>query len=390
MDYVYSPCMKKITLLGSTGSIGRQTLEVVEHFPDQLSVFALSAHSNADLFLQQIAKFKPEFAVLTDRKAYDSVKSKVPATTKLLFGNDGFKEIVSHPEVDLVVDALVGASGLLPCLQAIEAGKNIALANKEVLVMAGKLVTQKCRERNVRIIPIDSEHSGMLQCLSAGKMEEVEKIIITASGGPFLNTPIEELSRVTIQQALHHPTWNMGKKITVDSAILMNKALEIIEARWLFGLPPEKIKVVIHPQSIVHSIVEFKDGSMIAQMAPPDMRLPIEYALFYPERQKRVINNFNLTSVDKLTFLEPDLNKFKAVTFAYQVLRQGGTAPAVLNAANEVAVNLFLQEEISFIKITELVEKVLSAQTVQPNPDLDDIIEKDEWARQRAVEVASK
>jgi 1-deoxy-D-xylulose-5-phosphate reductoisomerase len=380
--------MKKITLLGSTGSIGKQTLELIEHFPEELSVFAVSAHSNIQLFSEQVAKFKPRFAVLTDQKSYEQLKGKIPQFTQLLSGADGLKQIVSAPEIDLVVDALVGASGLLPCLQAIQAGKDIALANKEVLVMAGQLVTKKCQEKNVRLLPIDSEHSGMLQCLSAGKISEVEKLIITASGGPFLNTSLEELKNVTVQQALNHPTWRMGKKITIDSASLMNKALEIIEAHWLFGIEPERIKVLIHPQSIVHSLVEFRDGSVIAQLAPPDMRLPIEYALFYPKRMPKVINNFDLYSVDKLTFQEVDLNKFKTVTFAYQVLKQGGTAPAVLNAANEVAVNLFLQEKLSFIRITEVIEEVLSRQKVEPNPNLDDILEKDRWAREKTLEIA--
>jgi len=382
------PLMKKITLLGSTGSIGKQTLEVIERFPEELSVFALSAHSNVELLSQQIAKFKPRFAVLTDQKFYEALKGKVSQPTQLLFGNEGLQQIVSQPEVNLVVDALVGAAGLLPCLDAIAAGKDIALANKEVLVMAGQLVTKECREKNVRLIPIDSEHSGMLQCLSAGKISEVEKLIITASGGPFLNTPVEELKKVTTQQALNHPTWRMGKKITIDSATLMNKALEIIEAHWLFGIEPEKIKVLIHPQSIVHSLVEFQDGSIIAQLAPPDMRLPIEYALFYPKRMPKVINYLDLSSVDKLTFQEVDLNKFKAVTFAYQVLKQGGTAPAVLNAANEMAVNLFLQEKLSFIRITELIEEVLSRQRVEPNPNLEVILEKDRWAREKTLEIA--
>ncbi len=380
--------MKHIALLGSTGSIGRQTLEVIERFPGELTVFALSAHSNVELFSQQVVRFKPKYAVLTDRKSYEALKGKILQPTQLLFGAEGLKQLVSLPEVDLVVDSLVGAAGLLPCLQAIEAGKDIALANKEVLVMAGEIVTKKCKEENVRLIPIDSEHSGMLQCLSAGKINEVEKLIITASGGPFLNTSVEQLKNATVSQALNHPTWRMGKKITIDSATLMNKALEIIEAHWLFGIQPEKIKVLIHPQSIVHSLVEFTDGSIIAQLAPPDMRLPIEYALFYPERREKVINNFSLSSVDKLTFQEVDLERFKAVNFAYQVLKQGGTSPAVLNAANEVAVNLFLQEKILFIKIAELIEQVLSRQRVEQNPDLDDILEKDRWARETTEKLA--
>jgi 1-deoxy-D-xylulose-5-phosphate reductoisomerase len=380
--------MKKITLLGSTGSIGTQALEVVERFADELSVFALSAHSNPEVLSRQVAKFKPKFAVLTEPAAYDRLKGQIPEPTRLLSGNPGLRQIVSDPEVDLVVDALVGASGLLPCLQAIEAGKDIALANKEVLVMAGELVIQQAAEKGVRIIPIDSEHSGMLQCLAAGKMEEVENLIITASGGPFLNTPQEEMGKVTVQQALQHPTWSMGKKITIDSATLMNKALEIIEAHWLFGVEPKKIKVLIHPQSIVHSLVEYRDGSIIAQLAPPDMRLSIEYALFYPRRRPRVINQFDLTAVDRLTFAKPDFDKFKAPLFAYQVLEQRGTAPAVLNAANEVAVNLFLQEEIPYLRITEIIEKVLAAQRVEQNPGLDDILEKDCWAREKALQTA--
>ncbi|MCI0532339.1 MAG: 1-deoxy-D-xylulose-5-phosphate reductoisomerase [candidate division Zixibacteria bacterium] len=382
--------MKRISLLGSTGSIGRQTLDIVDKFNARLQVHSLAAHSNTSLLAQQIQKYRPKFAVVIDEKAYQSFRNEKIGSTELLSGNQGLEEIVSQPEVDLVVDAVVGAGGLLPCLKSIEHGKDIALANKEVLVMAGELVTRLAREKSVRIIPIDSEHSGMLQCLSAGKFEEVEKLIITGSGGPFLNTPWEEFGSITVEQALRHPTWRMGKKITIDSATLMNKALEIIEAYWLFGIPAEKIEVLIHPQSVIHSLVEYKDGSVIAQMAPPDMRLPIEYALFYPDRMPGVTVRLDLAQIGKLTFFEPDTEKFRSIRLAYKVLELGGTAPAALNAANEAAVNLFLQKQIPFVRITEIIEQVLDCQRVERSPSLDDILNRDAWARQKARELAQK
>lgn len=376
--------MKNLVILGSTGSIGKNTLEVIEHFPQEFRVMGLSAHSNIQLLEAQIQKHKPKFVTITDEKRYQALKGNV-SNSKLLFGIDGLNEMVSQAEVDMVINGLVGSVGLLPSLTAIENGKTLALANKEVLVMAGELVTHKAQERQVQILPIDSEHSGIFQCLFSGKREEVKNLFLTASGGPFLNRDKKDFDKIKVQEALAHPTWKMGKKITVDSATLMNKTLEIIEAHWLFNMAPEKIKVVIHPQSIVHSLVEFIDGSIIAQMGPTDMKLPIQYALFYPERKVASSNGFNLTSVQSLTFLPPDMEKFPALKLGYEALRLKGTAPAVLNAANEVAVNQFLEEKIFFSRICPIVEEVLSSHSVISAPGLDDILKADQWGREKTL-----
>lgn len=376
--------MKNLVILGSTGSIGKNTLEVIEHFPQEFMVVGLSAHSNIELLEAQIQKHKPQFVTITDEKSYRALKEKSP-NCKILFGIEGLQEMVSESEVDLVINGLVGSVGLLPSLAAIENGKTLALANKEVLVMAGELVTQKAQEKKAQILPIDSEHSGIFQCLFSGKKEEVKNLFLTASGGPFLNRDKKDFDKIKVSDALAHPTWKMGKKITVDSATLMNKTLEIIEAHWLFNMAPEKIKVVIHPQSIVHSLVEFIDGSIIAQMGPTDMKLPIQYALFYPERKVATSNGFNLTSVKNLTFQPPDTEKFPALKLGYQALKFKGTAPAVLNAANEVAVNCFLEEKISFKQISSIVEEVLSFHSVISAPGLDDILKADLWGREKTL-----
>lgn len=381
--------MKNLVILGSTGSIGKNTLEVIEHFSQEFSVMGLSAHSNMELLESQIQKHKPKFVTITDEKSYQALKGNV-SNSKLLFGIDGLNEMVSQAEVDMVINGLVGSVGLLPSLTAIANGKTLALANKEVLVMAGELVTQKAKEKNAQILPIDSEHSGIFQCLFSGKKEEVKNIFLTASGGPFLTWDKKDFDKIKVSDALAHPTWKMGKKITVDSATLMNKTLEIIEAHWLFNMAPEKIKVVIHPQSIVHSLVEFIDGSIIAQMGPTDMKLPIQYALFYPERKIASSNGFNLSSVKNLTFQEPDIEKFPAVKLGYQALKLKGTAPAVLNAANEVAVNCFLEERIPFSRICPIVEKVLSSHSVISAPGLDDILKADQWGREKTLTLIKK
>ncbi|EQB62830.1 MAG: 1-deoxy-D-xylulose 5-phosphate reductoisomerase [candidate division Zixibacteria bacterium RBG-1] len=376
--------MKNLVILGSTGSIGRNTLEVIEPFPQDFRVWGLSGHSNIELLEAQTLKFNPEFVTVTDEKSYQVLKGKVPGS-KLLFGIEGLKEMVSQADADMVINGLVGSVGLFPSLTAIENGKTLALANKEVLVMAGELVTQKAQEKKAQILPIDSEHSGIFQCLFSGKKEEVKNLFLTASGGPFLNRDKKDFDEIKVSDALAHPTWKMGKKITVDSATLMNKTLEIIEAHWLFNMAPEKIKVVIHPQSIVHSLVEFIDGSIIAQMGATDMKLPIQYALFYPERKVASSNGFNLSSVKTLTFQEPDTEKFPAVKLGYQALKLKGTAPAVLNAANEVAVNCFLEEKIPFSRICPIVEEVLSSHSVISAPSLDDILKADLWGREKTL-----
>jgi 1-deoxy-D-xylulose-5-phosphate reductoisomerase len=286
-----------------------------------------------------------------------------------------------------VINALVGSVGLLPSLEALESGKDLAIANKESLVMAGELLIGKAKEKGAEILPIDSEHSAIQQCLLSGKKEEVKKLILTASGGPFLRKSKDDLKKITVKQALSHPTWEMGKKITIDSATLMNKGLEVIEAHWLFGIPPDRIEVLIHPQSIVHSMVEFVDGSVIAQMSVPDMKLPIQYALFYPQRVFSNNTSLDLTKAGQLTFLEPDYEKFPCLGFAYQSLKMGGTAPAVLNAANEVAVETFLTGGIGFIDIQKIVQETLRGYQTKPNPSLDDIMNADNWTRQRAKEI---
>jgi len=377
--------MKNVVILGSTGSIGKNALEVLSNFTDRFSVFGLSAHTNINLLKDQIERFKPKMVVITDEKSFQSFPKNYE--TEILLGVDALKRLCSHPQVDLVINALVGSVGLLPSLEALDSGKNLATANKESLVMAGELLIRKAKEKGVEILPIDSEHSAIQQCLLSGKKGEVRNLILTASGGPFLSKSKTELKDITVKEALSHPTWEMGKKITVDSATLMNKGLEVIEAHWLFEIPPDQIKVLIHPQSIVHSMVEFVDGSIIAQMSVPDMKLPIQYALFYPQRAFSNNTSLDLTRIRHLTFLKPDFGKFPCLQLAYQALEMGGTAPAVLNSANEVAVNAFLSGRIKFTDIHGLVEKVLTQHQVKENPNMDDILNVDKWAKQTAEEL---
>jgi 1-deoxy-D-xylulose-5-phosphate reductoisomerase len=377
--------MKNVVVLGSTGSIGRNALEVLSHFPEQFSLWGISTNVNVNLLEEQIGIFKPRMAAVTDENSFQSFPRNFD--TEILSGPVGLKRLCTHPEVDLVINALVGSVGLIPSLDALEAGKTLATANKESLVMAGGLLIQKAKEKGTEIIPIDSEHSAIKQCLKSGGKNEVKRIILTASGGPFREKNERELSRITVEEALSHPTWEMGKKITVDSASLMNKGLEVIEAHWLFDVPPDRIKVVIHPQSIVHSMVEFVDGSVIAQMSVPDMKLPLQYALFYPQRVYSPNTSLDLTQTGPLTFFEPDFDKFPCLKLAYQALEMGGTAPAVLNSANEVAVNAFLFRQIKFTDIYTLLQRVLYQHRVKPHPNLDDILNADQWGRQKAEEL---
>ncbi len=377
--------MKNVVVLGSTGSIGRNTLEVLSNFEERFSVFGLSTNTNVKLLEEQIKQFRPRMAVITDEESFQQFPRNYD--TEVLSGIDGLKELCSHPKVNLVINALVGSVGLLPSLKALESGKNLAIANKESLVMAGELLIGKAQKKGAEILPIDSEHSAIQQCLLSGKKEEVKRLILTASGGPFLRKSKEELKEITVEEALSHPTWEMGKKITIDSATLMNKGLEVIEAHWLFGIPPDRIKVLIHPQSIVHSMVEFVDGSVIAQMSLPDMKLPIQYALFYPQRVFSNNTSLDLTKTGHLTFLEPDTEKFPCLHLAYQALEMGGTAPAVLNAANEVAVGAFLACRIGFPDIEKIVQKALKQHQVKLYPDLDDILNADKWAGQTAKKL---
>ena len=377
---------KKIVILGSTGSIGRSALQVLKDFKDRFEIFGLSAHRNFELLKSQIKEFKPERVVLTSEESYVKIKKGFsPKKTEISFGTDNISQMVSLPEVDMVINAIAGSAGLLPSLATLQAGKTLALANKESLVMAGELLTGLAKKKRLEILPVDSEHSAIKQCLQSGKKSEVKKLILTASGGPLYLSKRKDFSKITIKQALSHPTWEMGKKITIDSATLMNKGLEIIEAHWLFKIPASQIKVIIHPQSVVHSMVEFVDGSIIAQMSNPDMKMPLQYALLYPERIKTNNSFLDLTRVKNLTFLEPDLRRFPGLKLCYFALELGGTAPCVLNASNEVAVESFLNKKLSFDKIPFLVRKVLSNHKVKQNPSLKEILEADRWARKESL-----
>ncbi|MCE5263176.1 MAG: 1-deoxy-D-xylulose-5-phosphate reductoisomerase [Deltaproteobacteria bacterium] len=378
--------MRRISLLGSTGSIGVSTLDVVAAHADRFAVAALAAGRNVALLREQVERFRPRVAAMIDEEHAAELRRLLGpgSATEVLAGPAGYREAAALADADVVVSAMVGAAGLIPTLQAIEAGKDIALANKETLVMAGHIVLRRAAERRIRITPVDSEHSAIFQCLMGNRREEVRRLILTASGGPFLHTPKEDLAKVTAASALRHPNWVMGKKITIDSATMMNKGLEIIEAGWLFGLPVTKIDVLIHPQSIVHSLVEYRDGSVIAQMGIPDMRLPIAFALSYPERLNRDEEALDLRKVGTLTFLDPDRVRFPALRLAYEVAKAGGTMPAVLNGANEIAVAAFIAEGIRFDRIVSVVEEVLSRHSGPADPGIDEILAADRWAREEA------
>ncbi|HID10441.1 MAG TPA: 1-deoxy-D-xylulose-5-phosphate reductoisomerase [Candidatus Latescibacteria bacterium] len=372
--------MKRIVVLGATGSIGRSTLEVIARFPDRFRVVGLSARRNVELLAKQARRFRPEAVAVTEEGALGRLKILLGDNKiRILFGEEDLSALAGEVEADVVVNALVGAVGLKPTLAAIGAGRDVALANKETLVMAGDLVMRKAREQGVRILPIDSEHSAIWQCLRAGRGEEMRRLILTASGGPFWGK--EGSEEATVEEVLAHPIWQMGQKVTVDSATMMNKGLEVIEAHWLFGIPVERIEVVVHPQSVVHSLVEFRDGSLIAQLGWPDMRLPIQYALTYPERLPGVWKPLDLAEVGALSFYRPDVTKFRCLALGYEAAREGGTAPAVLNAANEVAVNAFLEGRISFGEIARIDEAVMARHRALPDPSLEEVLEVDRWAR---------
>jgi 1-deoxy-D-xylulose-5-phosphate reductoisomerase len=375
--------MKKISLLGCTGSIGKSTLDVVRRFPERFRVVGLGAGKNIDLLQEQIQEFKAEVvAVFDEEKAEELRKKNLPVN--VVSGMAGMVEVARLPEVDTVVSAIVGSSGLMPTFEAIKAKKNVALANKEALVMAGSLMMNEALKRGVNILPVDSEHSAIFQCLNGGRHQDVRKIILTASGGPFINKSFSELEHVTPEQALKHPNWSMGRKITIDSATLMNKALEVIEARWLFDIQPEKIAVLVHPQSIVHSMVEYVDGSIIAQMSIPDMKGPICYALSYPERLGDVMPSLNMASAGNLTFHHPDLKKYPSLLFAFDALSVNGTMPSVLNASNEVAVEAFLGRKIAFLDIFTVVREIMDVHQPQPCTSLDHVISAAQWAKQES------
>jgi len=374
--------MKKVLILGSTGSIGVNTLNVIRNFPDRFKITALTVNTNTELLIEQVNEFKPELVVVTDNTVSDELKKHIPADCTLLTGREGLLKAASETDYDILVGAMVGFAGLPPTIEAIKRGKRIALANKETLVVAGELVMKYCKEFGAEIIPVDSEHSAIYQCLVGENKNDIEKLILTASGGPFLNKDKSFFDKATVDEALNHPNWKMGNKITIDSATMINKGLEVIEAHWLFGLPTKKIDVVIHPQSIVHSMVQFKDSSIKAQMGLPDMKLPIQYALSFPERLENDFPRTDLPVLEILNFYKPDFDKFESLKLAFEALETGGTAPCILNAANEVAVQKFLNREIKFSHITMLIQKALEKIGNHQSPDLDTIFECDRATRE--------
>lgn len=381
--------MKQLCILGSTGSIGRNTLRIVDMFPGRFRVRALAAKTHVALLSEQISRFKPDMAVVFDEKRARELRRRLPAGAgvKILHGVEGYRAAASHAPVDTVVAAMVGAAGLMPALAAIDAGKNIALANKETLVMAGEIVMKRAAAKKVRILPVDSEHSAVFQCLSGQRRQDLDRIHLTASGGPFFNKAKREFATITPAEALQHPTWQMGQKISIDSATLMNKGLEVIEAQHLFGVPTGMIEVLVHPQSLIHSMVSFKDGSVIAQIGIPDMKGAIAYALSHPERLPLEQPIPDFAGIGMLKFKRLDLKKFPCLGLAFSAGRQGGTLPAVLNAANEAAVHAFLKGRISFVQIAAVIEKTMAQHAIITNPALDDIVASDEWARRQAQAI---
>jgi 1-deoxy-D-xylulose-5-phosphate reductoisomerase len=381
---------KKITILGSTGSIGRSTLQVVEKLSPAFQVVGLTAHQNYRELARQIKRFRPKMAAIMDENFFAPLKKLVPGkSTQLLAGPEGVVAVAGESGAQLVLSAIVGAAGLKPTLTAVQKGKDIALANKETLVMAGEVVARAAKKSGSKILPVDSEHCAVFQCLAgAGHVREIHKILLTASGGPFRTLGREHFAKITLKQALNHPTWRMGPKITIDSATLMNKGLEVIEAHYLFDAPYEKIDIVIHPESIIHSMVEYIDGSVLAQLGTTDMQIPIQYALTYPARQKAPVKRLDLAAVGKLHFEAPDRKKFPCVDLAYAAGKKGGTYPAVLNAANEVAVALFLKGKISFNQIPKIIAKVLGKHRPLTNANLNGILNADCWAREEALSIS--
>jgi 1-deoxy-D-xylulose-5-phosphate reductoisomerase len=377
--------MKKISLLGSTGSIGVNTLDVVERYPEKFQVCALSTGSNVELFATQIRKFKPALAALYDSTKVDVLKELVgDLDVEIVSGQEGTVSIASFPDADIVVSGVVGSAGLLPALAAIKAGKNLALANKETLVIAGELVLKEAARNNTQIIPIDSEHSAIFQALNGEKIERIKKIILTASGGPFRNFTLKQMESVTVKDALNHPNWSMGAKITIDSSTMMNKGLEYIEAKWLFG-PEIPVEIIVHAQSIIHSMIEFVDTSIIAQMGIPDMRVPIAYALTYPDRYESDLPSLDLSSIGNLTFEAPDFDRFPCLKLAMDAIEIGQTIPAVLNAANEIAVRAFLDGLITYKDISEIIRMVMYNHRPVPLQEMQDVLDADLWAREETT-----
>ena len=382
--------MKRIAILGSTGSIGVSTLDIIGRFPEKFRVVALAAGKNLTQLIEQIKSFQPLLVSLAQEEDAKKLRRELPDFEgDIVWGADGLHATATHGDADMVMAALVGAIGLPPTLAAIRAGKDVALANKEALVVSGELMTREAAQHGGQLLPVDSEHNAVFQALHGHKQEQVKRIILTASGGPFLHRPAEDFQTIRIEEALQHPTWKMGNKITIDSATLMNKGLEVIEARWLFNLSPTQVSVIVHPQSIVHSLVEYVDGSVLAQLGIPDMRVPISYILAYPDRLPLThLPQLNLAEAARLEFVEPDYDKFPCLGLAYTALERGGTCPAVLNAANEVAVASFLSGQIAFTDIAHINKQLLTSHTAQPVQDLESVLEADGWARAQAKKIA--
>jgi 1-deoxy-D-xylulose-5-phosphate reductoisomerase len=383
---------KKIAILGSTGSIGRQTLEVVRKHSNEFEVVALSGWENTNFLMEQISFFKPKIVVVKDKGIAGNLKKDLnrQSSIEILWGIQGLITISTLEEADIIVVAITGIASLIPTFEAVKKGKKVALASKEAMVVAGELLVKEVKSRNAKILPIDSEHSAILQCLKNEQKECVEKIILTASGGALYDLTETALKNISIEDALNHPTWKMGKKVTIDSATLMNKGLEVIEAKWFFNIPANKIEIVIHPQSYVHSMVQFVDGTILAQIGEHDMKIPIQYALFYPNR---TINNFSrleLTKIGQLTFKKPNFNKFPCIKLAYHALEVGGTMPAVLNGANEIAVNAFLNSKINFLAIPQIIQNTMKEHKTKYNPNISDILDADYWAREKALNFCQK
>lgn len=376
--------MKNVAILGSTGSIGRSTLEVIDNLRNKYNVTGLAAGRNLDLFKDQIGKFQPEIVSLETEEHAAAIQSRIDARDiRVVFGQEGSEEVASYGKNDIVVSSITGINGLRPSLAAVRSGKRVALANKESMVVAGPLIRKMAAEKGAEIIPVDSEHSGVFQCLAKEKMAAVKKVILTASGGPFFKTPLEKMDRIEVADALNHPRWNMGDKVTIDSATLMNKGLELIEARWLFGLDPDKLGVLIHPQSIVHSLIEMLDGSVLAQLSPTDMKIPIQYALTYPEREKGLLPSLDLSAIRALEFYEVDTKKFPLIGLARQVLMEDNSFSIALNAANEVVVAAFLREEIKFLDIPAVVIEIVEGHHPQKVDTVDEIFEINRESRLR-------
>lgn len=382
---------RKIAILGSTGSIGTQALEVIEEHPDMFEAYALTAHHQVDLLIRQARRFMPEVVVIANEQHYLELKEALAdLPVKVWAGADAIAQIVRMEPIDMVLTALVGYAGLRPTIAALEAGKAIALANKETLVVAGELITTLAKENNAPILPVDSEHSAIFQCLSGTWNNSVEKIWLTASGGPFRTKTPDELATVTKEQALRHPNWNMGAKVTIDSASMMNKGFEMIEARWLFDIPPEQIEIVVHPQSIVHSMVQFEDGAVLAQLGLPDMKLPIAYALSYPKRLKTVAPRLDFRQYASLTFEEPDMERFRNLAYAFEAIRKGGNMPCILNAANEIAVSAFLEDRAGFLQMSDVIARTMEKAIFVARPTYDDYVQTDAEARRIAAEFLNR